>query len=237
MTPQENFDFINAYLGSVSPTIREHDGFVVKFIGDGLMAIFPRDTDAAVAAGVAQFQQLKDFNSDRQEKGLKPIEIGMGIHTGQVMLGMLGEPRRLQGDAISAQVNFAARLEGLTKYFGSPLLISETTRQTLHHPDRYGLRYLGRVRVKGFQSPMPIYEVLDAILNAEERDRKQQSCTQLAEAIQYLTVGDFQEARKIVQVLVATHPTDLTYILYQDELDQFEAGNQPWDGVISFRQK
>ena len=90
MTPQENFDFINAYLGSVSPTIRDHDGFVVKFIGDGLMAIFPRDTDAAVAAGVAQFQQLKDFNSDRQEKGLKPIEIGMGIHTGQVVLGIVG---------------------------------------------------------------------------------------------------------------------------------------------------
>ena len=237
MSPQENFDFINAYLGRVSPTIREHQGFVVKFIGDGLMAIFPRGTDAAVAAGVAQFQQLQDFNHDRHAKGLKPIEIGMGIHTGQVMLGMLGEPRRLQGDAISAQVNFAARLEGLTKYFGSPLLISETTRQNLQNPDRYSLRYLGRVRVKGFQSPMPIYEVLDAILNQEEYDRKQQSSAQLAEAIGYLTEGNFQEARKIFQVLIDFNPTDLTYSLYQDELKQFESENQAWDGVINFRQK
>jgi len=240
MTPQENFDFINAYLGRVSPTIREHHGFVVKFIGDGLMAIFPTGTDAAVAAGVAQFQQLKAFNHDRYGRGLKPIDIGMGIHTGQVMLGMLGEPRRLQGDAISAQVNFAARLEGLTKYFGSPLLISETTRQSLQNPDRYSLRYLGRVRVKGFQHPMPIYEVLDAILDLEERDRKQQSCAQLAEAIDCLTVGNFLEARTLFQALKELNPTDLTYTLYWDELDQlepFESEHPAWDGVINFRQK
>lgn len=237
MTPQENFDFINAYLGKISPTIRDYQGFVVKFIGDGLMAIFPKGTDAAVTAGIAQFEQLKIFNYDRQLKGLKPIQIGMGIHTGQVMLGLLGEPQRLQGDAISAQVNFAARLEGLTKYFGISLLISETTHQGLQSPNHYNLRYLGKVRVKGSQKPMPIYEVLDAILNPEERHRKQESCVQLSEAIDCLNRGELQDAQRIFKALTILDPNDLTYTLYQDELHRFQQANQPWDGVLNFRQK
>jgi class 3 adenylate cyclase/HAMP domain-containing protein len=237
MTPQENFDFINRYLGLVSPTIREHQGFVVKFIGDGIMAIFPTGTDAAVAAGVAQFQQLQAFNQDCQAPNFAPIAIGMGIHTGQVMLGMLGEPYRLQGDAISAQVNFAARLEGLTKYFGAPLLISETTRQNLQAPDRYSLRYLGQVRVKGFQQPTAIYEVLDAILDPEERQKKEQSCFPLADAIECLSRGQFQEAQQIFQRLHRLNPEDLTYSLYLEELDRYQQTQQAWDGVINFRQK
>ncbi|MFZ9739375.1 MAG: adenylate/guanylate cyclase domain-containing protein, partial [Prochlorotrichaceae cyanobacterium] len=237
MTPQENFDFINRYLGLVSPTIREHQGFVVKFIGDGIMAIFPTGTDAAVAAGVAQFRQLQAFNEDYQAPNFAPIAIGMGIHTGQVMLGMLGEPYRLQGDAISAQVNFAARLEGLTKYFGAPLLISETTRQNLQTPDRYSLRYLGQVRVKGFQQPTAIYEVLDAILDPEERQKKEQSCSPLAEAIERLQRGQFQDAQQIFQRLHRLNPEDLTYSLYLEELDRYQQTQQAWDGVINFRQK
>jgi len=91
MSPKENFDFINAYLGHVSPVIRKHHGFIDKYIGDAIMALFPGKPDDAVQASIEIHQQLITFNQKRLKNKLQPIKIGIGLHSGTLMLGTIGE--------------------------------------------------------------------------------------------------------------------------------------------------
>src|SRR5258708_19945422 len=88
MTPDENFAFINTYLACMGPVIRTHNGFIDKYIGDAIMALF--DTaDDALRAGLAMFDTLDAFNAERRSAGLEPIAIGIGINTASLMLGPL----------------------------------------------------------------------------------------------------------------------------------------------------
>ena len=141
MTPRENFDFVNAYLKRVSPEIRNHYGIIVKFLGDGMMAVFPDGADDAVAAGVAKQKRVQEYNQQRQARGDLPVQVGIGIHVGQMMLGMVGEANRIQGDAFSDNVNLTSRLEGLTKFYGVAMIISGQTLEHLSNPDHYQIRF------------------------------------------------------------------------------------------------
>lgn len=114
MTPSENFQFINNYLGMIAPVIKEHNGFIDKFIGDAIMAIFPARAENAVEASLAMMKALKQFNELRQKENKDPIDIGIGIHTGHLMLGIIGHENRMEGTVIGDSVNLASRIEGLT---------------------------------------------------------------------------------------------------------------------------
>jgi len=98
MSPRENFNFINAYLQWVSPVIKEHHGFIDKYLGDGVMALFPGSADDAVQAAIALHAAIDNFNNQREQNGLQPIAIGVGLHIGDLMLGIIGNEDRLQGD-------------------------------------------------------------------------------------------------------------------------------------------
>ncbi|MEH2361532.1 adenylate/guanylate cyclase domain-containing protein [Nostoc sp.] len=114
MTPQDNFNFVNAYLKRVSPEIRSHYGIIIKFLGDGMMAVFPEGADDAVLAGVAKQKRVHEYNEERLEKGYLPLQVGIGIHVGHMMLGMVGEENRMQGDA------FSDAATNLPSFHGSP---------------------------------------------------------------------------------------------------------------------
>jgi signal transduction histidine kinase/DNA-binding response OmpR family regulator len=131
MTPKENFDFLNMFLGGVGPCIREHRGFIDKYLGDGIMALFPESPVDAVEAALAMQVQLDEFNTHRATEGYPPIKIGIGLHTGSLILGTIGEEKRMEGTVISDAVNLASRLEGLTKWYGCTLIISEQTLKAL----------------------------------------------------------------------------------------------------------
>ncbi|WP_428663755.1 adenylate/guanylate cyclase domain-containing protein [Reyranella sp.] len=158
MTPDENFAFINAYLERMGPVIRDHNGFIDKYIGDAIMALFA-NADDAVRAGLAMLGALDGFNEARRAAGLEPIAIGVGINTGLLMLGTIGEKDRMDGTVISDAVNLAARVESLTKEYGAPLLISEFTLQALADPKAYDIRPVDVVVVKGKTRPVGIYAV------------------------------------------------------------------------------
>ncbi|WP_371357611.1 response regulator, partial [Hydrocoleum sp. CS-953] len=149
MTPQENFNFVNSYLGRVSPKVRDNYGFIVKYLGDGMMAVFPNGADDAVKAGIAKIKEVGEYNFIRKSQGYKAIKVGIGIHFGQMMVGMVGEKARMQGDAFSDNVNLTSRLEGLTKFYGVSIIISEAVFTNLADPDQYQIRFLDRVLVKG----------------------------------------------------------------------------------------
>ena len=158
MTPDENFAFINGYLERVGPVIRDHSGFIDKYIGDAIMALFA-NADDAVRAGLAMLVALERFNAERRAAGLEPIAIGVGINTGLLMLGTIGEKHRTDGTVISDAVNLAARVESLTKEYGKPLLISEFTLHELADPKAYDIQPVDVVVVKGKTRPVAIYAV------------------------------------------------------------------------------
>ncbi|MCF2151510.1 HAMP domain-containing protein [Desmonostoc muscorum LEGE 12446] len=238
MTPKENFDFVNAYLRRVSPEIRAHDGFVVKFLGDGMMAVFPNGVDDAVAAGVDKFKRVQKYNRKRESQGYLPIDVGMGIHVGHMMVGMVGEHNRIQGDAFSDNVNLTARLEGLTKFYGVSLLISEEVLERLSNPEQYKIRFLDRAIVKGRTEPIAVYEVLDAETEAI-RELKLDTLQTFERGLQHYCRGNFTDAKACFEQVLAVNPLDKTTKLYLERIQELLLEGTPanWNGVWAFTQK
>jgi adenylate cyclase len=162
MTPADNFKFINAYLSRMEPAIFENYGFIDKYIGDAIMALFSGSADDAVRAGICMLRQLQIYNQERIDAGFTPIQNGIGINTGNLILGIVGGQSRIDGTVISDAVNLASRLEGLTKDYGVPLLISYQTFIGLQDPERYHIRFIDLVQVKGKSDKVSVFEVFDA---------------------------------------------------------------------------
>ncbi len=145
--------------------IFDHGGTLDKFIGDAIMAVFGApfvsadDTDNAVAAAVEMLVQLRRFNRVRAADGQPPLDIGIGIDTGQVVAGTIGSPKRMDYTVIGDPVNVAARIESANKYYCTKILISENTLGRLKTKNR--LREIDRAFVHGRDKPVTLFEVLD----------------------------------------------------------------------------
>ncbi|MDY6805292.1 MAG: AAA family ATPase [Cyanobacteriota bacterium] len=162
MSPEENFAFINEYLGYMEPQIQKYGGFVDKYIGDAIMALFPNSTDDAVKGAIAMLEELKTYNRVREQRNLKPIRIGIGLHTGKLMLGTVGGFGRMDGTVIGDAVNLSSRVEGLTKTYGVSLLITHETWLCLNNPLEYDFRFIGQVKAKGKAKAVGLFEVFSA---------------------------------------------------------------------------
>jgi adenylate cyclase len=159
MTPQENIDFLNLHLANVVPIIKSHNGFIDKFIGDAIMALFPGGVNDAVSAAVEMQKKVKEFNDAGNAPDNNPIQIGIGIHIGKLMLGTIGEKDRLETTVISDAVNIASRLEGLNKKFSTGILISDDVYIRLDNPDQFNIKKIGLVRIRGKENAVRILEV------------------------------------------------------------------------------
>lgn len=161
MSPKENFDFVNSYLSYVEHNITRQKGFIDKFIGDAVMALFYTEQEA-LQASIEIFTSLKKFNIDFSNMPFSPVTIGVGLHTGSLMLGIVGVPSRLQTSVFSDSVNISARLETLTKYYGSEIIVSRDFYEALgNSKDLYKFRFLGSTLLRGKIEPLSIFEVLD----------------------------------------------------------------------------
>ena len=161
LTPAQNFDFLNSYLKRMAPIVRMHHGFIDKFIGDAVMALFPGKADDALHCAIAMQKEILRYNEHRSGQGYAPIEIGIGIHEGDLMLGTIGAEERMDGTVISDAVNLSSRIEHVTKSFGARILISGHFFSALENPHNFHVRLLGRVAVRGKTESIEIYEVLD----------------------------------------------------------------------------
>ncbi len=213
MSPKENFDFLNAYLSRVSPVIRKHNGFIDKYIGDAVMALFPETADDAVQAAIAMQKQVSLYNAYRQENGDEPIAIGIGLHTGCLMLGTVGEPQRMEGTVIADAVNLASRLEGLTKIYGVDILISQQTLHRLDHPENSTCRFLGRFKVKGKSQAVDVFEVYGA--NPEYLiELKSQTRAEFERGVALIIEEKFAEAQQVFQEVLHRNEQDRVTQLY-----------------------
>jgi class 3 adenylate cyclase len=165
LAPDDVVRMLNDYFNVMVDVVFKYDGFVNKFIGDALMAVYnvPIDQKApelrAVRTALEMVQELERFNRDRAKRGLFGIKIGVGINTGPVIAGNIGHLKRLEYTVIGDTVNLAQRIESQTKVTGMPILISQTTYQAV---EKYVVgQSLPPVKVKGKQEPVALYAITE----------------------------------------------------------------------------
>ncbi|WP_141736393.1 adenylate/guanylate cyclase domain-containing protein [Oligoflexus tunisiensis] len=207
MTPEECFSFVNAYLRRLEPVIRQNGGYIDKYMGDGIMALFPGKADGACQAAIAMLEQVALYNVKREQDGHIPIRIGIGIHTGPLVLGIVGGENRLEGTVISDAVNAASRIETLTKTYASPLLISHDVLAALENKDDYKFRSIDHVKVKGKTRPLSIVEILN---HPFERDAEKKMATRdiFEQGMQTFHDGWPLEALNLFKQVLEKNPAD-----------------------------
>jgi class 3 adenylate cyclase len=238
MTPAENFNFLNSYLARVSPVVRNNRGFIDKYLGDGLMALFPVSEQDAIQAAIGIQRTLTDYNQGRILAGHPAIGVGIGLHSGSLMLGTIGESERMETTVISDAVNIASRLESLSKRYGVPILVSELMIERTKLAGHYKSRFLDRVVLVGKNKPIAIHEILDG--NSEESFRLK--CETLAlyeEGLELFFRREFGKAAKCFDSVVRKHPDDNPARLYLDRCGIFAVNPPPedWTGVVVLMDK
>ncbi|MEW6494570.1 MAG: adenylate/guanylate cyclase domain-containing protein, partial [Cyanobacteriota bacterium] len=162
MSPLETFALLNDYLACMGQVISDEGGFIDKYIGDAIMALFEDETTGcALHAALAMQQALEAFNEERLRKDQPTVQIGIGIHRGDVVMGTIGFTSRIESTVIGDAVNVAARVEGLTRKYDCPILVTESVVTALQHPQMFNLRLVDDcVKVKGKSEPVAIYELV-----------------------------------------------------------------------------
>jgi len=227
---------LNEYFTIMVDCILHEGGMLDKFIGDAIMAAFGTpiphedDEDRAVRAAISMHNHLKGWNAERAEEGRKPVNIGVGLNTDNVVSGNIGSPKRMDYTLIGDGVNLASRLESACKQYFSKILISENTFRKLR--GTYRIREIDRVVVKGKTEPVNIYEVLDYHDDA--------TFPNLMEAVNYFNEGirhyrgsRWDKAVKSFSETLRLNPEDKLSTMYIERCEVLEK-NPPegeWDGV------
>jgi len=235
MSPQDTFRFVNAYNGRMGPIINQHEGFVNQYLGDGIMAIFPETPQLALEAGIAMQHKLYEYNEYRKSDGRKAIRVGMGMHTGSLIMGIIGDGHRLEPATISDTVNTASRIEGLTKHFKTNILLSGDTLAKIKHPDKFQLRFLGKVKMKGKANIIKIYECFDGD-PLPIQAKKKHTLDAFNEAVGYYFSQDFDKAMKALNWVLEEHPEDLTAQQLRTLVTEimYTGVSKDWTGVATF---
>ncbi|GJM33051.1 MAG: hypothetical protein DHS20C18_20520 [Saprospiraceae bacterium] len=243
LSPQVNFQFLNSYFKKMEPYIEQHGGFIDKYIGDAIMALFrdrpeDRSADAAVKTALALRVALKDFNQQRTKQKLETIEFGIGINTGELMLGTVGSENRLDTTVIGDTVNLASRLEALTKYFKTPILLSDFTYRALSNPFDFNLRRIDIVRVPGKEKTSVIYELISPE-DPEVADRKMGSLLNFYLGMDLYAQRRFGEALKIYEQICEYNPGDTVAAIYKKRCQDNILHPPPpgWSRVMEIRYK
>lgn len=226
MTAKENFEFVNTIYGKAGPIIRDHNGFVDKYIGDAVMALF-ENADDAVLCGIELYRQIVLDKSTAEAIGIGDVNIGIGVHSGMTMIGIVGENERLSGTVISDTVNLSSRLESLTKQYHTAMLITKDTVDRMTDPDSLHLRYLGEVQVAGVNEVKAVYEVLDC-LPEDEKEKRVGNSAEFREAVRLFHLGRRAEAIRILSGLSKEEKNDSVsdmYLKYIEQLPEDETRN------------
>ncbi len=229
---------LNEYLAQMVSVVHSQHGFLDKFIGDGIMAVFgvplrrKESAAEAVRAAVEMVRRMDRINDGLQQKGVE-LRMGIGVNTGAIVAGNVGCKQRMEYTVLGSPVNIASRLEGLTKVYHTPVLISEYTRAALE-PGEFTLRAVDAVRAKGSGQPCMVYEVLDA-LPAPIRERRARALERFQLARTAYTRGEFTIATQAFTALRAEQPDDRVVNLYLERLDALRGKPVPpqWDGVFN----
>ena len=233
--PQGTVKLLNEYFTIMVDCIQRENGMLDKFIGDAIMAAFgipirnEGDEDRALRAGISMITELFEWNKLRHERGLKPVDMGLGLNTDEVVSGNIGSPKRMDYTLIGDGVNLAARLESACKQYGARILISENTYGKLKGV--YRIRNVDYVVVKGKTEPVGVYEVLDYHTD-ESFPNVMEALNQFKDGLQKYRAGNWDTAIDAFKETLLLNPNDKPSQMYIERCDHLLA-NPPedWTGI------
>ncbi len=234
MNPHENFSFLNHFFNLMEPPILDNQGYIDKFIGDEIMAVFDEEDshpNGALQAAIQMQQTIQQANQDLPPE--KQTRFGIGLNTGSVMAGMLGSQHRMNPTVIGDHVNLASRLQGLTKKYQADILISESTYAQID-ASAYLIREIDTVPIRGKQVPVTIYEVFNTAPE-ELREQKLQALAPLSRAIALYKQRRFEEALHEIYECLQVFPEDVVTLEYLKRCRYFQKyppRDPKWDGVV-----
>ncbi|MFA7465258.1 MAG: adenylate/guanylate cyclase domain-containing protein [Syntrophales bacterium] len=240
LTPEELVELLNEYLTGMTEVVFRYDGLLDKYIGDAIMAVFgaplsqPDHAVRACKAALGMMERLGEFQRKWKEEGKPALRIGIGINSGEMVVGNMGSEMRFDYTVMGDNVNLASRLEGINKEYGTGIVIGESTHARV--ADRFICRELDSVRVKGKKLPVRIFELL-----AEGRmpDERFPFLAAFEEGLSRYKQRNWDEAVSLFEKVLEMKPGDPVSELYIRRC--MELRNRPpegeWDGVYTMTRK
>lgn len=233
---------LNEYFTEMVDVIFQHGGILDKYIGDAIMAVFgapvtqPQDADNALRAANEMLQKLGDYNLRREKAGEEPIEIGIGLCTGEVVAGSIGSVRRMEYTVIGNTVNLAARLESANKHYGTRLLLSEATVDRLS--SWADIREIDLMRAKGFSRPVKVYESI-AHHPDDVRSMLQETVPIYLDGVNAYRAQNWSQAIEAFKQTLAECPDDGPSKIHLERCRYYMDNPPPedWDGVWTMLEK
>ena len=239
---QGTVSLLNEYFTLMVDCMQREGGMLDKFIGDAIMAAFgipvarEDDEDRAVRAAVAMICELALFNRARASRGQKPVEIGIGINTDEVVSGNIGSPKRMNYTIIGDGVNLASRLEAANKQYHTRILVSEFTYKKLR--GTYRSREVDSVVVQGKTEPVVVYEILD-YHTEESFPNLMEALNQFKHGLAEYRKQSWDQAAGAFREALRLNPADKVAEMYVERCEYFKAHppSDNWDGVWVMKSK
>jgi adenylate cyclase len=240
LSPENLVKLLNEYLTAMTNIVFKHDGLLDKYIGDAIMAVFgapieqPDHAQRACRTAVEMMEKLRELQKKWAEEGWPEINIGIGVNTGDMVVGNMGSEMRFDYTVMGDSVNLSSRLEGTNKEYGTNIIISEFTHEVVK--DEFFCRELDAVRVKGKKLPIKIFELL-----GEKKDASQwQGFTEVFEqGLSFYRDGKWEEAIREFKRVLELKPGDYPARLYLERCEalQEHPPEGEWDGVFTMTKK
>ena len=239
LTPTQVTDLLHDYLTPMTRIITQHDGTLDKFIGDAVMAFWNAPLDIedhqykALQGALAQLEKLDELNEVFIEKYGFTIAIGIGVHSGPVRVGNMGSADLFDYTLIGDNVNLASRLEGLTKFYGQQIVVSQSIVDACG--ERYVFRHLDSVRVKGKEKPVTIFTAY----TLEQAKKREEELRIYSKAHDLYLGMRFDKAKEVFQELREKFEEPVLYDMYIERCAhlQEEPPGDGWDGVFTHKSK
>jgi class 3 adenylate cyclase/HAMP domain-containing protein len=234
LTPAENFNFMNSFLSRFGPLVRQEEGIISKYLGAGFMALYPGYAEQALRTAVAIRRELVRYNEDRRSAGYPPVDVGIAIHHGPLMMGIIGEEQRWEGNVISEDVQLTSVLEKLSGQLGATILVTQQFFAQLREPERFRHRSLGRISPEGQEDSVELIDVFegdpDLLRQAKERTKEL-----FERGLMLCQEGRFYDARETFVEVIKLNRFDQAAKLYFYLCDEYyqKGTSAGWNGTLA----
>jgi adenylate cyclase len=242
MGPQELVQFLNEYLTEMTDLVFQHEGVLDKYMGDAIMAFWgaptdqPKHAEQACRTGFHMMRRLRELQPGWLERGLPPLNIGVGVNIGPMTAGNVGSKMRFDYTVMGDSVNLGSRLEGVNKEYGTNIIISDGTYEQVK--ESFNVRFLDQIAVKGKQQPTAIYEL---IAPKDEPDAQPPAgfMESWEQAMASYKDQRFDDARRGFQRVLEIAPKDAPARVFLERCDEMASAppGPTWDGVFVMTHK
>jgi two-component system sensor histidine kinase ChiS len=219
MKPEKIFEFVNHYLKYMLPVVSKYDGVVDKIMGDGVLAVFPKNPKSAILAAVEMQYALRVMNQESARIAFPQVSMGVGVHRSKTALGTVGVKEHMENTVLSEGVNLGSRIERLTREYGGGILISSPTLAALEDKNLFRYRRLGSIKVRGLEERIDVIEVLEG---QEERiiKAKLDSVEDFDQGLGFISKKEFEKSRKCFLRVLEYYPEDRAALRYLELIQE-----------------